>query len=70
MKKVIISSKDVLSWIDESSLLYASETYLGRRLTMNAYLNGTFKVTHGDKILFYGKSLWSAVRAFNLAENP
>ncbi len=70
MKKLTIFSDEVEAWMESSYQEYAAETYRGSRLRLRINFHGNCKVTHGMKVLFAGKSIASAVRAFNLCEKP
>ncbi len=69
MKKLIVTTKDINEWAEENYIDYAAETVNDKRLRLKVSMKGKFKVTHGDKTLYNGRILWSAVRAFNLLEH-
>ena len=70
MEKLLIRTSEVTTWKNNNYRDYASETVNGKRLLFRINMEGNYIVSHGEEILYSGRSVIWATRAFNLCEKP
>ncbi len=70
MEKLTVYLSEVATWRDNKYQDYASETVNGKRLRLRINMTGKYIVSHGEEILYSGRSVIWATRAFNLCEKP
>jgi hypothetical protein len=69
MRKIKIVQAEFEDWLKSKPILYASTSVqhrsLNKSLRFYAYIDGRYKVTFGNEILYEGKGFKTASNAFN-----
>lgn len=66
-KKMPIGGADFTNWMEDTYTEYAAQTYCGERLRMLINHHGTYRVTHGDRVLYQGSQRTHAEAAWESA---
>lgn len=60
-----LNHETLRDWMSDTWMLYASQMFNGKLLRMYINLNGIYRVTHGETIIYQDNQLIDAIAAWN-----